>query len=77
MPRQPRSRVTVDDLIELSQMLRKRSTLLESACVVGGIGDANWRVTAAYVNAMRFLEQFDRLLNELSREVTAIDIHAQ
>lgn len=77
MPRQPRSRVTVDDLTELSQLLRKRSTLLESACVVGETSDANWRVTAAYVDAMRSLEALDRLLNELSREVTAIDIHSQ
>lgn len=77
MPRQTRSRVTVDDLTELSQLLRKRSTLLQSACVIGEINDSDWRVTAAYVDAMRFLEAIDRLLNELSREVTAIDIHGQ
>jgi hypothetical protein len=77
MSRKSRSRVTVDDLTELSQMLRKRSTSLQPACVIGEIIDSGWRVAAAYVDAMRFREAMDRLLNELSREVTAIDIHAQ
>jgi hypothetical protein len=77
MPRQPRSKVTIDDLAEFSSFLAKRCRALENAQIVGELFDHRWRVTAAYVEAMQALKAIDRLINEVNRSITPIDIHAQ